>query len=185
MQFTYRLLAIIGGVLILMQAPADAQWLRGQTSNTSRRSTPSATRRPQKAQVPQARQIGNDEQQVMSRVRGYQSQLQREQQLLEQRLKQADQLRRRGLQSKDQRVLDQAERYERQAMAAYEQRIKQFEGRELGNMGTKSSARTPAPGRSYAPQRKVTPKQQQARPQRATRRTKSRKSSWDWLRGWR
>jgi hypothetical protein len=187
-QFTYRLLAILGGVLILMQAPANAQWWRGGSSNTSSRSTVSTASRSQgrvpQSRVPQARQVGDDEQQVMARVRAYQSQLQREEQLLQQRLKQADQLRQRGLQSKDQRVLDQAERYERQAMAAYQQRIKHFEGRNLGTPTKQPAARTPAPRRSYTPSRNATPQRQQARPQRSTRKTKSRKS-WDWLRGWR
>ncbi len=187
-QFTYRLLAILGGVLILMQAPANAQWWRGGSSNTSSRSTVSTASRSQasrsQGRVPQARQVGDDEQQVMARVRAYQSQLQREEQLLQQRLKQADQLRQRGLQSKDQRVLDQAERYERQAMAAYQQRIKYFEGRNLGTPTKQPAARTPTPRRSYTTPRNATPQRQQARPQRSTRKTKSRKS-WDWLRGWR
>ncbi len=199
-QFTYRLLAILGGVLILMQAPANAQWWRGGSSNTSSRSTVSTASRSQargsqgrvpQSRVPQARQVGDDEQQVVARVRAYQSQLQREEQLLQQRLKQADQLRQRGLQSKDQRVLDQAERYERQAMAAYQQRIKYFEGRNLGTPTKQPAARTPATRRGYAPSRNATPQRQQARPQRqqarpqrSTRKTKSRKS-WDWLRGWR
>lgn len=195
MQLTYRLLAAVAGVLIVMQAPADAQWWRGKTSSTSSRSTVATTSRsraraPQarapQARTPQARQVGDDEQQVMARVRGYQSQLQREQQMLEQRLRQADRIRQQGLQRKDQRLLDQAERYERQAMAAYEQRIKQFEGRNLGNMGNSNqpSAQTPPTRRSSAPPRNTTPQRRQAQPQRSTRRTQSRKS-WDWLRGWR
>jgi hypothetical protein len=189
-QLTYRLLAAVAGVLIVMQAPADAQWWRGKTTSTSSRSTVAAASRSRarapQAQTPQVRQVGDDEQQVMARVRGYQSQLQREQQMLEQRLKQADRIRQQGLQRKDQRLLDQAERYERQAMAAYEQRIKQFEGRNLGNMGNSNqpSARTPATRRSSAPPRNTTPQRRQAQPQRSTRRTQSRKS-WDWLRGWR
>lgn len=126
----------------------------------------------------------------MARVRAYQSQLQREEQLLQQRLLQADKIRQQGLQKKDQRLLDQAERYERQAMAAYQQRVKQFEVRNIGTTGRQPAARTPAQQRNYAPPRNATPQRRQARPQqRSTRKTSSRKTSsrksWDWLRGWR
>jgi hypothetical protein len=184
-QRTYRLLALFGGLLLLLQAPADAQWWRGRTTNSTARPTASSANRSQARVSQQAQQAIDNEKQVMARIRAYEAQLRREEQLLQQRLAQANAIRQQGLQKKDQRLLDQAERYERQAMAAYQQRVKYFEGRTIGSTTQQPAARTPTRQQTYTPPRKTTPPRQ-ARPtrQRSTRRTNSRQP-WDWLRGWR
>ncbi len=71
------------------------------------------------------------EHQVIQRLRGIEALLANEQKLLERRLAYAAQIRAKGLQDEDDRLLRQAEEIERQAVALYEQRISQLEKQHL------------------------------------------------------
>lgn len=88
------------------------------------------------AAAKQAAQL--EEQQMMARVRGLQAMIEREEALLTQRLTQASQIREAGLTKNDQKLLDQAEQIERQALVHYQKRVEQFEKMSL----------PPAPSRS-------------------------------------
>jgi len=68
-----------------------------------------------------------EEQKIAQRVRWVETQLQREEQLLTQRLAYANRLRAAGLQKNDEKVLKQAEEYERKALAVFQQRLAQYE----------------------------------------------------------
>lgn len=68
-----------------------------------------------------------EEQQMNSRVRGLQSLIAREEQLLAQRLAYANKLREKGLASNDEKTLKQAEQFERAALVEYQKKVEQFE----------------------------------------------------------
>ena len=68
-----------------------------------------------------------EEQRINSQLRGLQVLMQKEEQALAQRLAYAAQVRAQGLQKNDQKLLDQAELLERQALDYYLKRVKQFE----------------------------------------------------------
>ncbi len=98
-----------------------------------------------------------EEKKVALRVRWVEQQMQREETLLAQRLAYANKLRQNGLTKNDQKILDQASQYERQALAAYQSRVEQFE-KVLQSTGTTTSAQ-PANSTTRAPSknRKTTP----------------------------
>jgi hypothetical protein len=130
----------------------------------------------------------SNEQQVMARVRGYQLVMEREEKMLSQRMAHATKLRQQGLQNKDQKLLDQAEQYERQAIAAYRGRIQQFEKTNLD-----SEVRGKIPSRaenskSYQGKQSTAKPQTRRRNSQAKRKSASRgtphtaNSVLDWLR---
>ena len=132
MRIAYRLILFGVGAALLIEGTADAKswWRWGSQPRTRPSVSRSAQRRPA------GQQPGfDDEKLVMVRVRGYQTQLAREEQILNKRLAEADRLRQRGLQQKDQRLLDQAERYERRSLAAYQQRVQYFEHQRFSSVG--------------------------------------------------
>ena len=97
------------------------------------------------------------EQVILGRISAYERELQTAAAQLEKHLAHAESLRQRGLQANDQKLLQQAEQYERRAMAQYEQSIKYFDQRsaQLEN-NTKSratNAKTQAPTRNTRPTR--------------------------------
>lgn len=129
MRVSYRLIVCCLGAALLLEGTADAQswWGRRPQPRTRQSSTRRTPRRPA------GQQPGfDDEKLVMSRVRGYQARLAREEQLLNRRLAEAQRIRQQGLQQKDQRLLDRAEQYERRALAAYQQRVQYFERQRIG-----------------------------------------------------
>ena len=89
-----------------------------------------------------------EEQRILGRVRGLEALLAKEEKLLAQRLAYAAKLRQAGLKKNDQKMLDQAEQYERQSLAWYEKRIAQFESVNVATGVSKSSSRKPTPARS-------------------------------------
>jgi hypothetical protein len=68
-----------------------------------------------------------EEKKLFAQLRGYQLLLQKEEQALAQRMAYAQKLRAAGLEKNDQKMLDQAEQYERRAMDYYTKRVQQFE----------------------------------------------------------
>ncbi len=68
-----------------------------------------------------------EEQAMAGRIRGLQAAIEKEEQLLAQRLEYASRVRAKGLTDNDQKLLDQAEKYERAALVEYEKKIRQFE----------------------------------------------------------
>ena len=82
-----------------------------------------------------------EEQQVQARLRGLQALMEKEERLLAQRLAQAAQIRAKGLASNDQKMLDQAERYERQALDYYQKKVQQFENLNVATGTSEKSVR--------------------------------------------
>ena len=74
-----------------------------------------------------------EEQQMAGRIRGLQVLIEKEEQLLAQRMAYAARIREKGLADNDQKLLDQAERYERAALAEYEKKVQQFEALRVTN----------------------------------------------------
>lgn|GEM_PF-4138653 len=133
------------------------------------------------------RAASGTEQQVMARVRGYKSQLEREEKMLSQRLAYAGQLRQQGLEKKDPRLLDQAEQYERKALAAYQQRVKRFERTNLNpeaNGGGPASVNRAKPANDSKSIKNLPSTTGHRTRRRSSRRrsSKSAKSVWNWLR---
>jgi hypothetical protein len=89
-----------------------------------------------------------EEQQMLGRVRGLQTLIEREEQLLSQRLAYAAKIREKGLADNDQKLLDQAERYERAALAEYQKKCQQFERMSVIDNTPERSRRAPTPARS-------------------------------------
>ncbi len=89
-----------------------------------------------------------EEQQMAGRVRGLQVLMEKEEQLLAQRMAYAARIREKGLADNDQKLLDQAERYERAALAEYEKKVQQFEALRVTNSAPDQTRRAPAPVRS-------------------------------------
>jgi hypothetical protein len=74
-----------------------------------------------------------EEQAMAGRIRGLQAAIEKEEQLLAQRLEYASRVRAKGLTDNDQKLLDQAEKYERAALVEYEKKIRQFEAMRVAN----------------------------------------------------
>ena len=72
-----------------------------------------------------------EEQRIAGQLRGLQLLMQKEEQALAQRLAYAAKLRAQGLSKNDQKLLDQAERLERQALDYYQKRVQQFETTQI------------------------------------------------------
>ncbi len=75
-----------------------------------------------------------EEQRIASQMRGLELLMKKEEQALAQRMAYAGKMRAQGLAKNDQKLLDQAEKLERQALDYYLKRVKQFE-----NASVKSS----------------------------------------------
>ncbi|OHB76228.1 MAG: hypothetical protein A2W31_00425 [Planctomycetes bacterium RBG_16_64_10] len=150
MRCSFRFILVVVNVALLMQGTAKAQWQQQRPANTKTRQSVAAPRpRPDGSSM--AQQTVEDEQQILGWVRSYQLQLQREEKLLAQRMAEAAKLRERGLQQRDQRLLQQAEQYERRALAAYQQRVQQFEQRSF-DLGTQQpAAKSPTNSRPSPP----------------------------------
>jgi hypothetical protein len=129
-----------------------------------------------------------NEQQVMARVRGYQLVMEREEKVLSQRMAHATKLRQQGLQNKDQKLLDQAEQYERQAIVTYQRRIKQFEKTELNSEARGKTPDRAKDSKAYQGKQSTIKPQPRRRNSQAKRKSASRgtphtaKSVLDWLR---
>ena len=156
-----RLISIVAVCLFTQAAVAQAQsssrsqyWQqRGrQPSNASRNLPPSKQSEQAAAQqVAAANQAAaREEAKIAGQTRWLEQQTQREQQLLEGRMKQAEQVRQQGLKREDSQMLRRAEQIERQAIAHYEQRLKQLESAQIGTAaaaqnGTRQPARSTQP----------------------------------------
>lgn len=95
-----------------------------------------------------AQQAAAEEQQMAGRVRSLQLLIEREEQLLVQRMAYAGKLREKGLTTNDQQLLDQAERYERAALTEYQKKVRHFE-----SMSVMPAASPAQQGRQAAPAR--------------------------------
>ncbi len=175
MRCSYLTILLLTGLLLSVPATLQAQHRQSRRGTPARQST--ASRQPQQLTAAGG-EVGGDEQQVMARVRGYQSQLEREEKALSQRMAYAAQLRRQGLEKKDQNLLDQAEQYERRALAAYQGRVKLF---EKTNLNPGSSARVPTAAKNPKAVKNL-PSQTRPQPRRRSSRNRSAKSAWSWLR---
>lgn len=181
MRVSYRLILVLTGVSLSLQGTGNAQRWQGRRPTTSRaRQRAPATYGGQRRD-PRSGQTGDDEKRVLQRVRGYQLQLEREEKLLSQRLAQAERLRQSGLAKKDQRLLDQAERYERKALAAYQQRVRQFEKFKFNADASRAARSSNGARRGATP--RTPARSSSGRRQRSTRRT-SPWQQWSWN-GWR
>ena len=89
-----------------------------------------------------------EEQQVAGRIRGLQLLIEKEEQLLAQRMAYATKLREKGLAANDQQILDQAERFERAALAEYQKKVQQFERASVTNSAPEQPRRAPLPPRT-------------------------------------
>ncbi len=92
-------------------------------------------------------QAAAEEQQMAGRVRSLQAAIEREEQLLVQRMTYAAKLREKGLTTNDQQLLDQAERYERAALTEYQKKVRQFETMSVTPAASERQGREPAPTR--------------------------------------
>lgn len=92
-----------------------------------------------------------EEQQMAGRVRSLQQLIEREEQLLVQRMTYAGKLREKGLATNDQQLLDQAERYERAALTEYQKKVRHFESLSVMPAGPERTNREPAPARPSNP----------------------------------
>lgn len=129
MRRTHLTIMLIASVTIALPCT-----LRAATGNQATRATPSRESTVQPVAPEEQRKAAAatqaataEEQKITQRIRWVEAQLQREEQLLAQRLAYANRLRAAGLEKNDEKVLQQAEQYERQSLAAFQQRITQFE----------------------------------------------------------
>ena len=103
----------------------------------------------EKRRAAAGKQAAAAEEQLMSgRVRGLQLLIAKEEQLLAQRLAYAGKLREKGLAANDQKTLDQAEQFERAALAEYLKKVQQFERTSVTNSCPEQPRRTPQPPRT-------------------------------------
>ncbi len=112
-----------------------------------------------------------EEQQIQSRLRGLQVLMQKEETALAQRLAQAAKIREQGLAKNDQKLLDQAEQYERQALDYYQKRCQQFEKASISVESTTVPAGVSQPPRVNRPTSPPNP----TPPSRSTSRTRTRR----------
>jgi len=178
MRCSYLSLMVLTSLLLLAPATVYAQRRQGRRVATPARQP--ATGRPSRQSMTPGGEVGGDEQQVMARVRGYQSQLEREEKVLAQRMAYAAQLRRQGLEKKDQSLLDQAEQYERKSLAAYQGRVKLF---ERANLNPESGRRgLPSVKAPKIPNRVPSATRPTRRQPSRSRSSRSAKNAWGWLR---
>ena len=162
------LIAVVLGVMVMSAGLAQAKDPQGRVVNSKTKTPTPATQTQQakdngaaesvvktqeKVEVTQeerkkaavAQQAATaEEQKIASQLRGLQLLMQKEEQALAQRLAYAAKIRAQGLASNDQKLLDQAERLERQALDYYQKRVKQFESFTVssGQSNTKTKQQT-------------------------------------------
>ncbi|MEO2045914.1 MAG: hypothetical protein ABGX16_05010 [Pirellulales bacterium] len=176
-------------IVLIFSTSVYAQQSRRAISQARKSAAQQPTARSQTGRSIVTPEVANgNEQQVMARVRGYQLVMEREEKVLSQRMAHATKLRQQGLQNKDQKLLDQAEQYERQAITAYQRRIKQFEKTEL-NLEARGKTPDRAKGsKAYQGKQSTTKSQTRRRNPQAKRKPASRgtphtaKSVLNWLR---
>ncbi len=88
------------------------------------------------------------ETQMLGRIRNLQTIIAREEQLLAQRLAYAAKLRDKGLATNDEKVLSQAEQFERAALAEYLKKVQQFERASIVDGAAEPSRRPAQPPRT-------------------------------------
>jgi hypothetical protein len=179
-------LFIIG---LIFSTSVYAQQSRRANSQARKSAAQRPTARSQAVRSIVTPEVANgNEQQVMARVRGYQLVMEREEKVLSQRMAHATKLRQQGLQNKDQKLLDQAEQYERQAIVAYQRRIKQFEKTELNSEARGKTPDRAKDSKAYQGKQSTTKPQPRRRNSQTKRKSASRgtphtaKSVLDWLR---
>lgn len=77
--------------------------------------------------APNSPAVADQSDRIVGEIRSMEQNLEQANRLLQQRLAKAEQIRQQGLKKEDQRLLQQAEQMDRQAIAAYQQQLKQFE----------------------------------------------------------
>lgn len=157
----------------LEATPADAKPLEPTPAETGTEATPPATEQRTDETAPAAEEgvirtfeniqvtdeeklraaagkqaAAAEEQQMSARIRGLQVLIEKEEQLLAQRMAYAARIREKGLADNDQKLLDQAERYERAALTEYEKKVQYFEALRVTNSAPDQTRRAPAPAPS-------------------------------------
>jgi hypothetical protein len=163
MRRTYGLIVTVVGALLLVN-PAAAEETKGRVVNTQPKKevkpdktteTPEKTviktqgkievSAEEKKRAAAAQQAAiAEEQQMISRLRGLQALMEKEERLLAQRLAYAAKIREKGLASNDQKLLDQAEDYERRSLAYYQKRVEQFEKASISSGTSQKSVKQPS-----------------------------------------
>jgi hypothetical protein len=137
--------------------PTETGQAQESTGETTEAAEPTVIRTYENIQVPEEEKrraaagrqtAAAEEQQVAGRIRGLQLLIEKEEQLLAQRMAYATKLREKGLAANDQKILDQAERFERAALAEYLKKVQQFERMSVTNSAPEQSRRAPMPPRT-------------------------------------
>ncbi len=89
-----------------------------------------------------------EERGIQSRMRSLQALMQKEEEALAKRLAYAAKIREQGLSKNDQKLLDQAEQYERRALEYYQKRVQQFEQANVSAESTTAPREAAQPRRS-------------------------------------
>ena len=138
-------------------SPTETGQAQESTGETTEAAKPTVIRTYENIQVPEeekrraaaGRQTASaEEQQVAGRIRGLQLLMEKEEQLLAKRMAYATKLREKGLAANDQQILDQAERFERAALAEYQKKVQQFERTSVTNSAPEQPRRAPLPPRT-------------------------------------
>jgi hypothetical protein len=138
-------------------SPTETGQAQESTGGTTEAAEPTVIRTYENIQVPEEEKrraaagrqtAAAEEQQVAGRIRGLQLLIEKEEQLLAQRMAYATKLREKGLAANDQKILDQAERFERAALAEYLKKVQQFERMSVTNSAPEQSRRAPMPPRT-------------------------------------
>ncbi len=124
MRFTNGLVLAITAALLLPCAVKAEEKKTESTRNSNSVVTKTNTN---KTNTATNQPTSEEEKKLFAQLRGYQLLLQKEEQALAQRMAYAQKLRAAGLEKNDQKMLDQAEQYERRAMDYYTKRVQQFE----------------------------------------------------------
>ncbi len=138
-------------------SPTETGQAQESTGETTEAAKPTVIRTYENIQVPEEEKrraaagrqtAAAEEQQVAGRIRGLQLLMEKEEQLLAQRMAYATKLREKGLAANDQQILDQAERFERAALAEYQKKVQQFERMSVTNSAPEQPRRAPLPPRT-------------------------------------
>ena len=131
------------------QTDQGAQQQAGPTVTTQETLEPTPE---DKQRAVAAQQVASaTEQKLAAQVRGLQALMEKEEQALAQRLAYAAKIRAQGLAKNDQKLLNQAEQFERQALEYYQKRVQQFENLQLAPEPSSSNARQPSRSTKPAP----------------------------------
>jgi hypothetical protein len=124
MRFTNGLVLAIAVTLLLTCA---AQAEEKKTETTRKANSVVTKKNTENTKTANTQPETEEEKKLFAQLRGYQLLLKKEEQALAQRMAYAQKLRVAGLEKNDQKLLDQAEDYERRAMEYYTKRVQQFE----------------------------------------------------------